>query len=123
MKSNHLRKIIKLIGIVALIVMVVCLSGCFEEKTTKHSYSLDEINDGVYAVYYVTHSRAPAYNYDVVMLNCGGNIKTFKGIVNITYTSSEPHADIITSNYINSDRVNVCIPKGTVEYAKDVGIN
>ncbi len=118
-----MKHLIKIIATITIIFILFRLCGfTTEETTTKHSYSLDEINDGVYAIYYVTHSRAPAYNYDVVTLNCNGSIRTFKGSVNITYTSTEPCVDIVESNYINSDKVYVYIPKGSVEYAKDVGI-
>ena len=119
----NMKHLIKIIATITIVSILFCLCGCTtEETTTKQSYSLDEINDGVYAIYYVTHSRAPAYNYDVVTLNCNGSIRTFKGNVNITYTSTEPHVDIVESNYINRDKVYVYIPKGSVEHAKDVGI-
>lgn len=122
---------LKTTGLVVLVILVSAVLGSIiggwldnytKEQTTKFSYSLDEINDGVYAIYYVTHSRAPAYNYDVVTLNCNGNIKTFKGGVSITYTTSKPRVDVVDSNYVNSDKIYVYIPKGSVEYARDVGI-
>lgn len=124
---NILKEIgLIVLGIVVSIVLGVMigewLDDCTKEQTTKFSYNLDEINDGVYAIYYVTHSRAPAYNYDVVTLNCNGNIKTFKGSVSITYTANKPRVDIVDSNYVNNDKIYVYIPKGSVEYARDVGI-
>ena len=122
-----MKKVLKTIGVVVisiatLAIMAFGLNSCTKEKTTKVIYSLDEINNGVYAIYYTTHSRASAYNYDVVTLNCNGNIKTFKGNVNITYTTDEPHTDITHSNYINNDKIYVYILKGSIEYARDVGI-
>ena len=114
------------LAIVLAIVLGSIIGGWLDnytkERTTKFSYNLEEINDGVYAIYYVTHSKAPAYNYDVVTLNCNGSIKTFKGSVSITYSANEPYVNVVDSNYVNNDKIYVYIPKGSIKYARDVGI-
>ena len=119
-----MKKILRSTFIISVIFLVViCLSGCFKEQITKSQYQLQEVESGVYAIYYKTHSRAPAYNYDVVIINCNGNIKTFEGNVNITYTNDNPYVEIANSNYANNDKVYVYVPYGSVKYARDVGIN
>lgn len=124
-------KRLKEIGVIVLAILLAIVLGSIisgwldnytKEQTIKFSYNLEEINDDVYAIYYVTHSRAPAYNYDVVTLNCNGNIKTFKGSVSITYSDNEPYVNVVDSNYVNNDKIYVYIPKGSIEYARDVGI-
>ena len=117
------KKVVKTTFII-IVSLVICISFscCTKEQTTNFSYSLEEINNGVYAIYYTTHSRAPAYNYDVITLNCNGNIKKFKVSVSITYTEGTPHANITCSNYARNDKVCVYIPRGSMQYASNVEI-
>ena len=117
MKKN--KKIIFLI-----FVFTICflLGGCGEKTVQTLKYNLDEIEDNIYATYYNTHSRAPAYNYDVITLNCEGQIKTFQGNVHISYVDVKPYVEVRISNYIYCDDIYVYIPSKTVKYMTDVGI-
>ena len=81
---------------------------------------MSELNDGVYAVYYNTHSAAPAHNYEVITLNCNGNIYTFQGHVQITYTDDDPYVIYQKRNIVNADRMYVYVPSGSVEFQGSV---
>ncbi len=90
---------------------------------TEHKYQLYEMNDGVYAIYYTTHSSIPAENYEVVTLCCGGNIYTFKGDVFISFTDGEPYARVKNYNMVNADDIYIYIPQGTIIYNPSVNIS
>ena len=121
-----IRKFIKTASFVSVVLALIILPvSCIVRQNTQYTeykYQLDEISNGVYAIYYNTHSRVPAYNYDVVTLCCDGNVHTFKGDVYISYTNDKPHAVARISNLVNSDDVYVYVPKGTVVYQPSVDI-
>lgn len=110
------------IGIIALIVAAIAGMIHYGNQYTEHEYQLYEMSNGVYAIYYTTHSRAPAYNYEVVTLCCNGNVYTFKGDVNISFTDGEPYAKVRNYNTVNSDDIYVYVPQGTVVYQPSVDV-
>lgn len=112
---------------IILAIFVFCVGLCAGlihcgNQYTESRYSLSEINDGVYAIYYTTHSRVPAHNYEVVTLNCNGNIRTYRGYVSISYSNTEPYVNIRNSNMVNADKIYVYAPQGTVIYEESVNI-
>ena len=112
-----------IIGIIsAFILFIVCMihDG---NRSTENTFQLSEVNDGVYAIYYSTHSRVPAQNYEVITVCCNGNIYTFKGSVQISYVDTEPYATVKQYNLVNSDEVHIYVPKGTVSYEESVNIS
>ena len=119
--------IIKVITIVAIILIpivafvgIICSSNNKESKTVQ----LDELNNGIYAIYYTTHSTVPAYNYEVVTLNCDGLIQTYTGKVTISYTNYSPYAEIDSYQYlVNADEIHIYVPQGSVEYQMGVNIS
>lgn len=121
-KWKDIWPVIVILGLIIGFIASVALLMHHNSKGTEYEYDLCEIDDGVYAVYYTTHSRAPAYNYEVVTLCCGGAIRIFKGHVHIEFTDGKPHARARISNMINSDEVYVYVPKGTVVYQPSVDI-
>jgi hypothetical protein len=80
------------------------------------------MNDGVYAIYYTTHSNVPANNYEVVTLCCGGNVCTFRGDVFISFTEGEPYTIVRRYNMVNADEIYVYVPQGTVSYQSSIHI-
>lgn len=93
------------------------------DKHYEVNYSLSEITDGTYVIYYHTVSSAPAHNYDVVEICYDGQITTFKGKVNITYMDIQPYAVItVYPNAVNFDKIQIYVPSGTVLYQESVGI-
>lgn len=107
--------------IAAFLLFIVCMVH-YGNQSTKNTYQLSEINEGVYAIYYNTHSRVPAQNYEVVIVCCNGNIYTFKGDVQISYVGTDPYITVKQYNWVNSDEVRIYVPKGTVSYEESVSI-
>lgn len=83
---------------------------------------LEEIEGGIYAMYYQTVSTVPAHNYDVVEICVNGNMRTYKGYVSITYTDETPYVVIMQNNLVNDDKVFLYVQKGTVEHKESVGV-
>ncbi len=111
-----------IIGIIVAFLLFIGSMIHYGNQYTEHKYSLTEMNDGVYAIYYNTHSRVPADNYEVVTLCCEGNIYTFKGSVYISFTDGEPYAKVMNYNMVNGDKIYVYVPQGTVNYQESVNI-
>lgn len=105
-----------------LIFAFVFGSICYMNQYTENKYSLYEMDDGVYAIYYTTHSRVPSQNYEVVTVCCGGNICTFRGNVSISFTNNEPYVKVKDYNMVNSDEIYVYVPQGTVSYQLSVDV-
>ncbi len=102
------------LGLIVWTIWLVCKPIEYMSTT----YQLNELNDGTYAIYYTTHSKAPAHNYEVVTLNCNGNIYTFKGHVWISYLKDNisPYVVYEDCNVVYADKISVYVPEGTVEY-------
>lgn len=112
-----------IITAITLAVIAFCVGMIhYGNQCTESEYSLSELNEGVYAIYYNTHSRVPADNYEVVTVNCNGNIRTYKGHVSISYTNAEPYIIVQDVNWVNADRVYVYVPQGAVSYEGSVNI-
>lgn len=122
-----MKKIDKPTIIIAAIIFAIvafCMGMIhYGNQYTESKYSLSELNEGVYAIYYNTHSRVPSDNYEVVTVNCNGNIRTYKGYVSISYTNAEPYIIVRNSNWVNADKIYVYIPQGTVAYEESVNIS
>ena len=111
-----------IIGIISAFVLFIICMIHYGNQSTENTFQLSEVNDGVYAIYYSTHSRVPAQNYEAITVCCNGNIYTFKGSVQISYVDTEPYAIVKQYNVVNSDDVHIYVPKGTVSYEKSVNI-
>lgn len=127
MKMNKEDKIS--LGAAIATVTVILLSAIFVIAIAKSStnyeentYSLSELNDGVYAIYYTVHSSIPADNYEVVTVNCNNNIYTFKGHVYINYTEDNHYITYQNYNMINADKMYLYVPTGSVEYQSGITI-
>ena len=122
MKKKIDKSTVIIIGIIsAFILSIICMIR-YGNQSTENTFQLSEVNDGVYAIYYSTHSRVPAQNYEVITVCCNGNIYTFKGSVQISYVDTEPYATVKQYNLVNSDEVHIYMPKGTVAYEESVNI-
>ena len=109
-------------GIIAVFLLFIACMIHYGNRSTKNTFQLSEVNDGVYAIYYNTHSRVPSENYEVITVCFNGNIYTFKGSVQISYVDTEPYATVKQYNLVNSDEVHIYVPKGTVAYEESVNI-
>ena len=120
---NKIDKQTAIITAIIFAIVVFCIGMIhYGNQYTESKYSLSELNEGVYAIYYNTHSRVPADNYEVVTVNCNGNIRTYKGYVSISYTNTEPYVSVRNSNWVNADKIYVYVPQGTVSYEESVNI-
>ena len=107
--------------ITAFFTFIICLIFICS-KTTEYRYDLQEVDNGVYAIYYNTYSRVPAQNYEVVTVCSNNSIYTFKGNIQISYVDTKPYAIVKQCNLANSDEVYIYVPKGTVAYEESVNI-
>ena len=121
-ESSLVPAIITIIFLILPITLFVILGIKSETEYVETKYNLFELNDGVYATQYTTHSTVPAHNYEVVTLNCDGNIYTFQGHVQITYTDDDPYVIYQKRNIVNADTMYVYIPSGSVEFQGSVYI-
>ena len=122
MKKKIDKSTVIIIGIISAFVLFIICMIHYGNRSTENTLQLSEVNDGVYAIYYSTHSRVPAQNYEVITVCCNGNIYTFKGSVQISYVDTEPYATVKQYNLVNSDEVHIYLPKGTVAYEESVNI-
>ena len=122
MKKKVDKPTVIIVGIISVFILFIVYMIHYGNRSTENTYQLSEVNNGVYAIYYNTHSRVPAQNYEVIMVCCNGNIYTFKGSVQISYVDIEPYATVKQYNLVNSDEVHIYIPKGTVAYEESVNI-
>ena len=119
-ESGSMPVIIVIILFIITVVLLVIWGVKSETEYVETKYNLSELNNGVYAVYYITHAATPAHNYDVITLNCNGNIYTFQGHVQITYTDDDPYVIYQKRNIINADTMYVYVPSGSVEFQGSV---
>lgn len=111
--------------IIGIFVLFFAVIGClinYGNQYTEYRYLLSEMSDGVYAIYYNTHSRVPAENYEVVTICCESNVYTFKGDINISFTDEEPYLYAKKFNLVNSDEIHIYIPQDTLVYEESVNI-
>lgn len=113
-----------IIAISIIVLLIVAIGGLihYSNQYTEHEYQLCEMEDGVYVIYYTTHSTVPAHNYEVVTLCCNGNVYTFQGNVNVSFVNSEPYVKVRNYNTVNNDDIYVYVPQGTVCYQPSVYI-
>ena len=119
-------KKINTIIMTATILIIITLTASlvsYGNKCTEYKFQLSEIQDGIYCVYNNVVSSIPAHNYDIITLCCDGQIRTFKGSINIVYTNSDPYVFYKNYNHrVNADVFDVYIPFGSVEYQGITGV-
>ena len=120
-----MKKAIEYFICIGVVVVVICGIVSFIKNATSYTentYQLTEIEDGSYAIYYTTHSRVPAENYEVITLCYGNSIYTLNGNVSITYTDEDPHVYIKDTNLVHGDVIHAYVPKGSVRYEESVNV-
>ena len=113
--------------IIAIIVFLVFLGvhkfSSYVGYTEEYSYDLQEIKDGNYAIYHSVSSNVPSHNYDVITVCYNDQIHVFQGTVNIQQANNKSYIEITAKPHLNNaDKITVFIPKGTVEFADNVGL-
>ena len=115
--------------IIAIIAIVTIVTGIkafwnWANETKKYECEIEEIQDGIYARYQSTVSRAPAYNYEIITVCVNGQLITYKGSVEFVFTENENRIEATEKlNMVHSDKVIVYTPKDSVKYLGTVGID
>lgn len=92
-------------------------------KTEKYECEIEEIQNGIYARYQSTVSRAPAHNYEIITVCVNGQLITYKGSVEFVFTENENRIEVAERpNIARSDEVTVYTSKDSVEYLGAVSI-
>ena len=118
----------KYIGLILCILVVIMVIGIVAgliihgEQYTVTEYELSELDDGIYGIYAVVSSTIPAHNYEIITLCYNGQIHTFKGYVNIHYSEKIHKLIYKNKNAINSDTMDVYVPRGSIEISSNVGL-
>ena len=60
MKKKIDKSTVIIIGIISAFVLFIICMIHYGNRSTENTLQLSEVNDGVYAIYYSTHSRVPA---------------------------------------------------------------
>ena len=112
-----------------IIIILVILSGfasliVWGSQSEEYNYSLQELDDGIYAMYYSVHSSIPADNYEVIVLCYNDNIHTFRGNVSISFTDEDPYVHVKQYPHLSCDnKTHAYVPQGSVEYVNSVRVS
>lgn len=123
MKVKRLSQpVVLLIIIIVLSVGLIWSMNNYGESSTTKEYELNELEADVYGIYTVVSSSIPAQNYEMITLCVNGQVYTFKGNVNIHYCDSKPKLILTDKKYVNSDIMDIYVPRDSIEFAANVGI-
>lgn len=115
-----------IIAITAIVAIAIGIKAFWNwvNETKKYECEIEEIQDGIYARYQSTVSRAPAYNYEIITVCVNGQLITYKGSVEFVFTENENRIEATEKlNMVHSDKVIVYTPKDSVKYLGTVGID
>ena len=115
-----------IIAIIAIAAIVIGIKAFWDwaNETKKYECEIEEIQNGIYARYQSTVSRAPAYNYEIITVCVNGQLITYKGSVEFVFTENENRIEATEKlNMVHSDKVIVYTSKDGVEYLGTVGID
>ena len=115
-----------IITITAIVAIAIGIKAFWNwaNETKKYECEIEEIQDGIYARYQSTVSRAPAYNYEIITVCVNGQLITYKGSVEFVFTENENRIEATEKlNMVHSDKVIVYTPKDSVKYLGTVGID
>ena len=116
-------KIIIAIAVIATIVIGIKTLRNQVNETKKYECEIEEIQNGIYARYQSTVSRAPAYNYEIITVCVNGQLVTYKGSVEFVFTENENRVEVTEKpNVTYCDKVIVHTSKDSVEYLGTVDI-
>ena len=114
-----------IIAITAIVAIAIGIKAFWNwvNETKKYECEIEEIQDGIYARYQSTVSRAPAYNYEIITVCINGQLITYEGNVEFIFVENENKIKVTEKpNIVHSDKVIVYTSKDSVEYLGTVGI-
>ena len=76
---------------------------------------LEEVDNGVYAQTYSVYSNVPANNTSVAIVCINNKLCKISGKINIYYTNDAPHYEYTSTHRVNGDKLDIYVPKGTVQ--------
>lgn len=115
-----------IIAITAIVAIAIGIKAFWNwaNETKKYECEIEEIQDGIYARYQSTVSRAPAYNYEIITVCVNGQLITYKGSVEFVFTENENKVEVAEKpNMVHSDKAIVYTSKDSVEYLGTIGID
>lgn len=115
-----------IIAIIAIATIVIGIKAFWNwaNETKKYECEIEEIQNGIYARYQSTVSRAPAYNYEIITVCVNGQLITYKGNVKFVFTENENKVEVAEKpNMVHSDKAIVYTSKDSVEYLGTIGID
>ena len=101
-----------LVDLVIILVLVFATVGFSVSETNE--FQLDELEPGVYCRYNRRISAIPAYNFDMLTIVINGQVYSVNGTVRIHYSENEHRILWERRKIINSDGLDLYIPKGSV---------
>lgn len=114
-----------IIAIIAIATIVIGIKAFWNwaNETKKYECEIEEIQNGIYARYQSTVSRAPACNYEIITVCVNGQLITYKGSVKFVFTENENRIEVTEKpNMVYCDKVIVYTSKESVEYLGTVDI-
>ena len=115
-----------IIAIIAIATIAIGIKAFWNwaNETKKYECETEEIQNGIYARYQSTVSRAPALNYEIITVCVNGQLITYKGSVKFVFTENENKIEVTEKpNMVHSDKVIVYTSKDSVKYLGTVGID
>lgn len=106
--------------VIVLILILILIVGFFVWAYNNNTWSetsefqLEELEPGVYCRYNRCVSPIPAYNFDMLTIVINGQIYTVNGTVRIHYSENEHKILWERRKIINSDGLDLYVPKGSV---------
>ena len=118
------KKILILVGVMVICLFFISLVVLMwhNRQSTVNEYFISEVSDGCYGVYTTVHSSIPAQNYEQITLCVNGSIRSFRGHVNIHFVDSGFKLILEDSNMINSDTMDVYVPRNSIVYTGGVTV-
>lgn len=100
-----------LVFAIVLYERITIIQGSWSETS---EFQLDELEPGVYCRYNRCVSARPAYNFDMLTIVINGQVYSVNGTVRIHYSENEHRILWERRKIINSDSLDLYVPKGSV---------
>lgn len=101
-----------LVDLVIILFLVFATVGFSVSETNE--FQLDELEPGVYCRYNRRVSAIPAHNFDMLTIVINGQVYSVNGTVRIHYSENEHRILWERRKIINSDGLDLYVPKGSV---------
>lgn len=114
---------IGIIPIVILVIIFFLMIGFvtydelhYENKT----YKLEEIDNGIYAKYYIVSTSDPMDNYEEVLVCIKDEIHRYTGKVEIKLINGNPYMNMKYYGNPYNNEITLCVPRGSLEIMEGI---